>query len=133
MWYNSLSDLEDGMPRRIKPKNQKKDWRWYASFAMNAAVALSMVLGTVLLFSGGPPAPAVPTIVPPTESAGSTPPAAAPTSTPASQPGQPTPTPQANAGARSVAQNLPGVVASGHASEYAASYASEYATQAILF
>lgn len=113
------------MPRRAKPKNQKKDWRWYASFAMNAAVALSMVLGTVLLFSGGTPAPAVPTIVPPTESAGSTTPAAAPTSTPASQPAQPTPTPQADAGAPTVAQSLPG--------HLAGEFAARYAGDAILF
>ncbi len=41
------------MPRRSKPKVQKRDWRWYASFGLNAAVALSMVLGTVFLFTGG--------------------------------------------------------------------------------
>lgn len=67
------------MPRRIKSQKKKRDWRWYASFALNGAVALSMVLGTVLVFSGasiGQPAP----IVAPTETIGA--PIPAPTLTP---------------------------------------------------
>ena len=67
------------MPRRIKTKPKKRDWRWYASFALNAAVALSMVLGTVIIFTGGPAAPAQPTISVPTESPGSNVPTATPT------------------------------------------------------
>ena len=40
------------MPRRAKPQTQKKNWRWYASMGLNGLVALSMVLGTVFLFTG---------------------------------------------------------------------------------
>lgn len=83
------------MPRRSKVKTQKRDWRWYASFALNGAVALSMVLGTVFLFTGGSisrPAP----IVPPTETVGPAAPAVAPTPTAPSTPG-PSPTPKARA------------------------------------
>ncbi len=87
------------MPRRIKPKKEVRDWRWYASFALNAAVALSMVLGTIFLFGGvSTPAPAsVPTISVPTEVPSSGAPAVAPTATPVTQPAA-TPTPQASAG-----------------------------------
>ena len=76
------------MPRRIKSKPKKRDWRWYASFALNAAVALSMVLGTVIIFTGGPAAPAQPTISVPTESPGSNVPTATPT--PLARPYDPT-------------------------------------------
>ncbi|MDE3088773.1 MAG: metallophosphoesterase [Chloroflexota bacterium] len=85
------------MPRRAKPKTQKRGWRWYASMALNGAVALSMVLGTVFLFTGAP-RPTPPTIEPPTvESNGPTltPPPALPPATPA--PAPPTPTPKASA------------------------------------
>ncbi len=41
------------MPRRAKPKSKKRDWRYYASFGLNGLVALSMVLGTVFIFTGG--------------------------------------------------------------------------------
>jgi hypothetical protein len=76
---------------RKSSKSQKRDWRWYASFSLNALVALSMVLGSVLLFTGAPqvvaPTPtAAPTIAP------TLPPAPAPTVAP------PTPTPKASAG-----------------------------------
>ena len=55
------------MPRRARPKKQKRDWRWYASTALNGIVALSMVLGTVFLFTGAPTPQAVaPTIEIPT-------------------------------------------------------------------
>lgn len=40
------------MPRRKKPQN-KKTWHWYAGTVLNIFVALSMVLGTVVLFTGG--------------------------------------------------------------------------------
>ncbi len=53
------------MPKRAKPKSQKRGWRWYASMGLNGLVALSMVLGTVFLFTGAP-RPTPPTIVPPT-------------------------------------------------------------------
>ncbi len=84
------------MPKRSKPKSQKRDWRWFASLALNGAVALSMVLGTVLLFSG-PPAPPPPTIAPPTQPAGSTGASIVPTPTPASAPAAPTPAPTSSA------------------------------------
>ncbi|MBI4790952.1 MAG: hypothetical protein HY782_28310 [Chloroflexi bacterium] len=89
------------MPRRIKSKPQKRDWRWYASFALNAAVALSMVLGSVLLFTGGAiaPRPSVPTISVPTEAPGASQPTVAPTPTPP----EPTPTPKASAGVIAIA------------------------------
>ncbi len=101
------------MPKRSKPQRERRDWRWYASFALNAAVALSMVLGTVFLFTGGPrPAPTVPTIVPPTESASGTSPT--PASAPTVAPVAPTPTPTPGASSltaphRSVAQNTAAV------------------------
>ncbi len=96
------------MPRRSKPKVQKRDWRWYASFGLNAAVALSMVLGTVFLFTGGSivqRSAAVPTLdistaapngnVAPT--LGATP-AEQPTNAPAApNPAPPSPTPKASA------------------------------------
>ncbi len=104
------------MPRRSKPQREKRDWRWYASFALNAVVALSMVLGTVLVFSGaGRPAPVAPTIVPPPESASGTSPT--PASAPTNAPAAPTPTPTPAASNlftphSSVAQNTAAVVIS---------------------
>ena len=85
------------MPRRSKAKAQKRDWRWYASFALNGAVALSMVLGTVFLFTGGSLGSSAP-IVPPTETFGPAP-AVVPTATPppaAPSVPAPSPTPQAS-------------------------------------
>ncbi len=82
------------MSRRSKPKQTKRDWRWYLSLALNGAVALSMVLGTVFVFGGmptpqaAPPTPEVPTIAPTAPVA-----PVAPTAPP------PTPTPQASADA----------------------------------
>jgi hypothetical protein len=80
------------MPKRSDPRKQKRDWRWYASFGLNAMVALSMVLGTVFLFTGAPQpsAPALPTISVPTAG-----PTVAPTLAPT--PAPPTPTPKASA------------------------------------
>ena len=40
------------MPRRKKVTPTKRDWRWYAHTGLNVFVALSMVLGTVVLFTG---------------------------------------------------------------------------------
>ena len=59
------------MPRRIKPKETKRDWRWWASMFLNSAVVLSMVLGTIFVFAGvptqsAPPTPEVPTAAPTT-------------------------------------------------------------------
>jgi len=73
------------MPKRFDPKKKKRDWRWYLQFAINTLVILSMVLGTVFVFTGAgaPSAPPPPTLDVPT---------LAPT-TPAS----PTPTPRASA------------------------------------
>lgn len=89
------------MPRRAKPKSQKRGWRWYASMGLNGLVALSMVFGTVLLFTGGSiaPRPAVPTIVAPTVDVNSptlTPLPLPPTSAPAAPTAPPTATPKAN-------------------------------------
>lgn len=90
------------MPRRSKPKRQVRDWRWWAAFILNAAVALSMVLGTIFLFGGvSAPRSAVPTIEVPTAVPGSTP--ASPTSTETPVPPAATPTPQASAAPPTVA------------------------------
>ncbi len=88
------------MSKRSKPKREKRDWRYYAAFALNAVVAASMVLGTIFLFTGAPrPAPSVPTIVPPTESAGSSTatPASAPTAAPPVPTATPSPSPKPDA------------------------------------
>jgi hypothetical protein len=59
------------MARRIKSKATKRDWRWYAYQIFGGLVALSMVVGTILSFTGaslqrGNAAPtfAVPTAAP---------------------------------------------------------------------
>ncbi len=98
------------MPRRAKPKPKKRDWRWFVSTGLNAFVALSMVLGTVFLFSGGSLAPRaapatfeaptdLPTFAPTTPAITPTP-AVAPTSTPPSapNPAPSSPTPGSNVG-----------------------------------
>jgi hypothetical protein len=65
------------MPRRSKPKETKRDWRWWANTLLNGAVVLSMVLGTIFVFAGMPTRSTqqlptvelptlVPTLVPPT-------------------------------------------------------------------
>ncbi len=77
------------MPRRSKPKTQQRDLRWWLSMGLNGAVALSMVLGTVFLFTGGPRPAAPPTIVAPTLDVNS------PLPTPTSTPSVPTPAPPA--------------------------------------
>lgn len=74
------------MSRRSKLQQKKRDWRFYASFALNAAVALSMVLGTVLLFAPAPTPSVLPTLEVPTAA----PTSSAPTVVP------PTPTPKAH-------------------------------------
>jgi hypothetical protein len=67
------------MPRRSTPKQQKRDWRWYAMMSLNGLVVLSMVIGTFLIFA--PPARPLPSniekIVPPTAA-----PTVLPTATP---------------------------------------------------
>ncbi len=84
------------MPRRGTPKATKRDWRWYASLALNGAVALSMVLGTIFLFTGAPtprsnvPVQEVPTAVPTVAPNVATP-------VPTVAPPAPTPTPKASA------------------------------------
>jgi hypothetical protein len=93
----NLKEFE--MPRRGKSKSQKRGWRWYASMGLNGAVALSMVLGTVFLFTGAPRS-TPPTIVPPTIDVNS--PTLTPVppsiSTPAAPTPPPSPTPKADAG-----------------------------------
>lgn len=86
------------MPRRAKPKSQKRGWRWYASMGLNGMVAISMVLGTVFLFTGAPtPTRSLPTIAPPTVDVNAptfTPMPQAPANTPvAPTPPPPTPAP----------------------------------------
>ncbi|MCI0477327.1 MAG: hypothetical protein L0Y55_13855 [Anaerolineales bacterium] len=61
------------MPRRIKPKETKRDWRWWTSMLLNGAVVVSMVFGSILVFAGVPtastqPLPTLeaPTVAPPT-------------------------------------------------------------------
>jgi hypothetical protein len=61
------------MPRRIKPKETKRDWRWWTNTLLNGAVVLSMVFGSILVFAGVPtastqplPTIEVPTAAPPT-------------------------------------------------------------------
>ena len=76
------------MSRRLKSQQTKRDWRWYASFVLNAAVALSMVIGTVLLFAPPPRPSAIPTSEVPTVAP--TNPVPVPTVAP------PTPTPKAS-------------------------------------
>lgn len=84
------------MPRRSKPKARKRDWRWYASLALNGAVALSMVLGTIFVFTGAPP-PAPPPIEVPTLAPDTPVPTPTPSSAPAtSTPVPPSPTPKAH-------------------------------------
>ena len=87
------------MPRRAKSKSQKRGWRWYASMALNGAVALSMVLGTVFLFTGAPrstpPTIEAPTAAPNSPALTPIPP---PTIVPAVAPTPPpSPTPKADA------------------------------------
>lgn len=89
------------MPRRVKSKQQRKTWRWYATMALNGALAVSMVLGTVFLFGGASTVrSAPPTIAPPTVNPNQTlvPPTPLPTIVPTSPtPAPPTPTTQAEA------------------------------------
>ena len=71
------------MPRRIKPKETKRDWRWWASTLLNGAVVLSMVLGTVFVFAGVPTRSALPTLEVPTAAPATVaPPTLAPPATP---------------------------------------------------
>ncbi len=83
------------MPRRSKPKAQQRDLRWWLSMLLNGAVALSMVLGTVFLFTGAP-RPTPPTIEAPTAAPNSPVLTPAPPAAPTVAPPTPTPTPKAN-------------------------------------
>ncbi len=76
------------MPRRIKPKETKRDWRWWTNILLNSAVVLSMVLGTVFVFAGVPTPSALPTLEVPT--------AAPPTVAPPTPAPSATPTPKAS-------------------------------------
>ena len=92
LWYNLPRKFgRNGMPRRVDPsKKTKRDWRWYASIGLNGIVALSMILGTVFLFTGAPTR-SIPTIEVPTAAPATAVPTLAPT------PAPPTPTPKASA------------------------------------
>lgn len=85
------------MPRRKKPQATKKDWRWYMHTGLNIFVALSMVLGTVVLFTGGggafTPSAAVPTLEIPQDIPTLAPTVGAATSATPAPPGSPTPGP----------------------------------------
>ncbi|MEW5718002.1 MAG: hypothetical protein AB1817_05195 [Chloroflexota bacterium] len=70
------------MPRRIKPKETKRDWRWWANILLNSAVVLSMVLGTVFVFAGVPTQSAPPTEVPTAAPTTIAPPTPVPSATP---------------------------------------------------
>lgn len=79
---------------RRSSKPTKRDWRWYAALALNGAVALSMVLGTVFLFAGAPTQrTTAPTLEVPTAGPTVAPNVATPVPTVA----PPTPTPKASA------------------------------------
>jgi hypothetical protein len=84
--------LEDFMPRRIKTKETKRDWRYWASMVLNGAVVVSMVLGTIFVFAGVPsrslPTQSVPTAGPSI--------AAPPTAVPPSVVPSVTPTPKSS-------------------------------------
>ena len=83
------------MPKRSKTQQTKRDWRWYASFILNGAVALSMVVGTVLLFAPPPRPSALPTLEVPT--AAPTSPIINPVPNVAPTIAPPSPTPKASA------------------------------------
>jgi hypothetical protein len=68
------------MPRRARPRETKRDWRWWANILLNGAVVVSMVFGSVLVFTGLTPRQTLPTIEAPTVAP--TIPAPAPTPTP---------------------------------------------------
>ena len=82
------------MPRRIKPKEAKRDWRWWASTLLNGAVVVSMVLGTIFVFAGVPTRSAPPTLEVPTAAPTSV---APPTAAPPPAAPSVTPTPKASA------------------------------------
>lgn len=97
------------MPRRLKPKETKRDWRWWANTVRNGAVVVSMVLGTIFLFAVVPTrtAPELPTLEVPTL-APTTVPTTAPTLPPTVPPSA-TPTPKASADYQfAVAGDFPG-------------------------
>jgi 3',5'-cyclic AMP phosphodiesterase CpdA len=71
------------MPRRIKLKETKRDWRWWTSMLLNGAVVLSMVFGSIIVFTGLTPRQAIPTIEVPTAAPATVaPPTLAPAATP---------------------------------------------------
>lgn len=70
------------MSRRIKPKETKRDWRWWTNILLNGAVVVSMVFGSILVFTGVRPAAStqpLPTIEAPTLAPTTPLPAATPT------------------------------------------------------
>ena len=46
------------MPRRAKPKTQRRDWRKYATIGVNGLVVVSLLIGTVFVFITPPTTPA---------------------------------------------------------------------------
>ena len=79
------------MPRRAKSKSTKKNWRWYASMGLNGLVALAMVMGSVLLFTGLPTAQPQSITAPTVDPNAVLTPLPAPTSVPTAAPVTPTP------------------------------------------
>jgi hypothetical protein len=72
------------MPRRSKPKETKRDWRWWANTLLNGAVVISMVLGTIFVFAGMPTRSTqqLPTVELPTLAPTTVPPTLSPPATP---------------------------------------------------
>ena len=83
------------MPKRKKLQTAKRDWRWYMHTSLNVFVAISMVLGTVVLFTGGSFSSAAPTAVIPQDIPTLAPTVGAPTS--AAPIATPTPVPSPTA------------------------------------
>ena len=73
------------MSRRIKPKETKRDWRWWTNILLNGAVVVSMVFGSIIVFTGVRPVSTQP--LPTLE---------APTPAPATPVSPATPTPKAS-------------------------------------
>ncbi len=65
------------MSRRGKPKEAKRDWRWWVNIIISILVVTSMVFGSILIFIDMSPRQSLPTIQVPTAA-----PTPVPTSTP---------------------------------------------------
>lgn len=98
------------MPRRVKTKQQRRTWRWYATMGLDGLLAVSMVLGTIFLFGGVSPQPAAPTLALPTANPNQTLAPPKPQATlppPTAAAASPTPASSANPTPAPVARNVP--------------------------